>query len=400
MGSYDRRSPKKPENPIERVANMLGVEAPWWHNARFGSVGDMLSKNPESLFGHGLLKRALEGGPPVLTSQWDGKLIVHPKSLVTACCQAMGLRPIWIAGSMRNGVKLLACDDTILKIDVYSRGRELQAHIVSTNPKRMEYASQFFGKLLRHEDPRKGMVFTLAKSMHGYSINHLGIAGSPIERSNYPKDVLAAYDHIVEDLNTEAPCGRISIFAGAPGTGKTYLVRSLLGEAPKAAFVVVPPHLVEEMGSPEILPTLTAAKNEMDGPIVMVLEDADQCLVPRRSNSKDGNMNAISSLLNLGDGILGSVLDLRIIATTNAKELEMDPAIKRPGRLCRYAHVGPLSASESATVLYRLTGKKVAQEKDMTLAEAYLKARELGWKPPVKTAAEKYEENPIRNEIL
>jgi hypothetical protein len=181
----------------------------------------------------------------------------------------------------------------------------------------------------------------------------------------------------------------------------TYLVRSLLGEVPKAAFVVIPPHLVEELGSPEILPSLTAAKNEMDGPIVMIIEDADQCLVPRRAGTKDGNMNAISSLLNLGDGILGSVLDLRIIATTNAKEIEMDPAIKRPGRLCKYAHVGPLSPAEASQTLYRLTGKKVAQEESpMTLAEVYLKARTLGWKPPVKTAAQKYEEHPIRNEIL
>jgi ATP-dependent 26S proteasome regulatory subunit len=241
------------------------------------------------------------------------------------------------------------------------------------------------------------MVFTLAKTMQGYQIHHIGLAGSPIERGNYSSTVLAAYDHIVTDLNAESPCGRLVVLAGDPGTGKTWLVRSLLSEAQKAAFILVPPHLVEELGSPEILPSLTAAKNEMNGPIVMVIEDADACLVPRQTN-KTGNINAISSLLNLGDGILGSVLDLRIIATTNAHRLEMDPAITRPGRLCKGAHVGPLPADQAAQVLYRLTGKRVAFSKQATLAEIYLQARNLGWKPPPaqNTAAEQ----PMRTEIL
>lgn len=69
-------------------------------------------------------------------------------------------------------------------------------------------------------------------------------------------------------------------------------------------------------------------------------------------------------------------------------------------RLSQYIHVGNLDPAEAAQVLYRLTSKKVAADKPMTLAEAYLKARELGWKPPVKTAAQKYEDSPIRNEIL
>lgn len=415
MSSYDRRNENqeslplppvprtasKEPHPWHKLANQIGVEAPWWQQSQFQPAGSRLDISPENFIGHGLLRKAVEGGPPVRSAEWCGKLIVHPTKLLAACCETMGLKPVWIEGDAKNGRHLLAANDTMIRLSFYARGKEACISAVSTSPKRMKYASQLFGRLLEHEDPQKGMVYTLAKTMGGYRVSHIGLAGTPIERTNYSQEVLAAYDHIVEDLNTEAPCGRLSILAGAPGTGKTYLVRSLLGAVPKGAFVVIPPHLVEELGSPEILPSLTAAKHEMEGPIVLVIEDADSCLVPRQANSKTGNMNAISALLNLGDGILGSVLDLRIIATTNAREIEMDPAIKRPGRLCKYASVGPLPPADAAQVLYRLTGKKVAQEeKPTTLAEVYLKARGLGWKPPVKTAAEKHEDHPIRNEIL
>jgi hypothetical protein len=60
-------------------------------------------------------------------------------------------------------------------------------------------------------------------------------------------------------------------------------------------------------------------KKPQNCPILFIIEDADDCLVPRGS----GNVSTISSLLNYTDGIFGSMLDLRIIATTNAEKMEI-----------------------------------------------------------------------------
>lgn len=390
--------PSEPHD-LARTANALGMAAPWWANARFPETGSYLHTTPERLIGHGLLKKACEGGPVVRSSEWCGNLVVPPSQLLKTVEEVLKLRPVWVEGGTKGGTHLYASDDTMIRLSFYNRGKKASVSAVTTCPTMVHHAGQLFDRCLCHDDPKKGMVFTLAKTMHGYTISHLGMAGSPIERGNYSKKVLAAYDHIVEDLNTENPCGRLIVLAGEPGSGKTYLIRSLLGSAPKAAFVLVPPHLVEELSGPDILPSLTAAKSDMNGPIVLVLEDADNCLVPR--DNKIGNMNAISQLLNLGDGILGSVLDIRIIASTNAAKVKMDPATRRPGRLCKYAAVDALEPMEASRALHRLTGQARRYKNAATIATVYQHARVLGWKPPTKTASTSGGGTPtFRTEIL
>lgn len=121
------------------------------------------------------------------------------------------------------------------------------------------------------------------------------------------------------------------------------------------------------------------------------MEDADKCLVTRAGD----NINSIQSLLNLGDGILGSLLDLRIIATTNAKKLEMEPAILRAGRLCKRLEVGNLSTKEGSSIFKRLVPTmeempvRLTSTKDISLAEVYGLARSFGWVPEVRDTENK-----------
>lgn len=366
----------------------------WWQQGRLPGFGERYDSDPAYWIGTAKLKESFEGGPPFHAASWEGNLIVPIQGLFDTIQKALGCHLVRIHDrGNRNGQFTFVSEQTMISLYLSEKGSYLSVTIGTFSEDIVQRSSQLFDRVVVPDDPRKGLVFTLVSGMAGYSISRLGLAGTPLERSNYMAGVLSAYDHVVEDLKTESPCGRLVILSGSPGTGKTFIVRSLLSAVPNAAFILVPPHLMGELSGPEILPALTQAKNEFNGPIVLIIEDADQCLV----NRKEGDMSAISSMLNLGDGILGSILDIRILATTNAKTLEMDEATRRPGRLCRYIEVGLLDNPTAEQRLSQLVGRPVpASEEGMTLAEVYRKARDMGWKPPPKDP----DKPAIRKEIL
>jgi hypothetical protein len=157
--------------------------------------------------------------------------------------------------------------------------------------------------------------------------------------------VLEAFDHIVEDLRSETPCGRLSIFTGPPGTGKTYFIEGIIHAVPKARYLVIPPTLITGLVEPTLMSVLLNARDEglKDAPTVLIIEDGDECLVPR-----DGaNLPAIASLLNLSEGLIGRRLDIRVLATSNADHTKIDAALRRDGRLCREVAFLPLSVAEA-----------------------------------------------------
>jgi len=352
----------------------------WLHGVEGPTFGQHYDTSPYNWVGLALFKKALEGGPAVRYAGWDGNLGVPADQLLGAIESALGVRPVMIRGGENgNGSCTYSSEDTMLSVQIVEAGRAVSVNIATVNEDVVQKSTALFDRVVIQDNPEAGLVFSLTKNMHGYEIRRLGAAGTTLERGNYNQQVLADYDHVVSDLASESPCGRLTILSGSPGTGKTYLVRSMLGAVKQAAFVVVPPHLIPELGSPEILPALTQAKNEFNGPIVLILEDADKVLVDRGQ----GDMAAISSMLNLGDGILGAVLDIRILATTNAEKLVMDPATRRRGRLCRYIQVDPLQPAVAASAFQRLTGRASPRYGAPTsLADVYGDARDAGWVAP------------------
>jgi ATP-dependent 26S proteasome regulatory subunit len=197
----------------------------------------------------------------------------------------------------------------------------------------------------------------------------MGNASSPFIPSNYLPQVIEDVDFVIKAFGKSPPTGRICILNGEPGTGKTHLIRSMLMQL-DCVFLIVPSNMIEALDKPELAPLLIKTKNDYEKPIIMIIEDGDVCLVPR----KNDNISAIAALLNLSDGIMGAIIDIKMIISTNAAIKDMDQAIMRPGRLCRNIHIGPLPYEQANQVYQRLMkddSAKLDSRRYYTLAEIY-----------------------------
>lgn len=199
----------------------------------------------------------------------------------------------------------------------------------------------------------------------------IGTIQNPLERANYTDEVLEGFDYVAEQLVSKNPSGRIILLQGEPGTGKSFFIRGLVNQV-KAKFVIVPVNQVGELTSPSFVPAITSLHNSEpeDVPIVFIIEDADSLIV----NRKGGNMNVLSTLLNVGDGIVGQLFDIRMILSTNAEsKIDIDKALLRPGRLNTKIVVGKLPQDKAKEIYSRIrkSNKELSNKKEFTLAEIY-----------------------------
>lgn len=225
--------------------------------------------------------------------------------------------------------------------------------------------------------PRKGLMSVLIKTQNGFALHTAGNVGAPLERGNYDGDMIRRYDHLVNCLKSNTPCGRLSILDGPPGTGKSYMIRSLPLVAP-GHYVLVAPSLVGSLSGPDIAPVLLENRKE-NLPVVLIMEDADEALVRRDA----GDRTKLSEVLNLGDGLIGQLVDVRLICTTNAGLAELDDAVKRAGRLCSHLRYEELSHDQCDAIRARLTGSDCSpghpRGSERTLAAVYRAARPDAW---------------------
>lgn len=225
-----------------------------------------------------------------------------------------------------------------------------------------------FKPLFEKRSERPGRVHLLEASQEGIHLVDLGKGGAPFLPENYETSVAEDFEFMKTQLTAKEPNGRLFILDGPPGTGKTYFVRGLLNDVVGAVFLLIPSKQIGSLTDPGFMPAIRRLHEQEEAPIILILEDADEALLPREIS----NMSVISDLLNFADGIVGSIIDVRILATTNAKNVQIEPALKRKRRLGRATHIGKLSTERASAIYKRITGedRKIANNK-FTLAEVY-----------------------------
>lgn len=231
-------------------------------------------------------------------------------------------------------------------LTVWSSNKEASFELIYLDPKFKELISKFKEFVSKN---KASLIYAITSDSDGLSLQNVGDASCPLVEENYTESVIKDIKFVIESFNKKDPSGRICILNGVPGSGKTTLIRSMLSQL-DCINVIIPANLVDSLDKPSLVPLLLNTKASYNKPIIMIIEDGDICLVPRQND----NISAVTSLLNLSDGILGSMLDIKIIISSNAEIHNMDKAIMRPGRLCKNISVNHLTYDHALKVYNRL----------------------------------------------
>jgi ATP-dependent 26S proteasome regulatory subunit len=97
---------------------------------------------------------------------------------------------------------------------------------------------------------------------------------------------------------------------------------------------------------------------------VLVIEDAENIIMQRQP----GCDSAVSTLLNISDGLLSDFLNVQVICTFNSALSVVDEALLRKGRLIARYEFGRLSLEKAQRLSLHL-GNTTVISRPMTIAE-------------------------------
>jgi len=183
---------------------------------------------------------------------------------------------------------------------------------------------------------------------------------------NYPIETRAKVDHL-SNLHPPIDGGRLLLWHGPPGTGKTSAIRSLLYSILPwcdSSYIVDPEAffgnadymlqvLLDQGDDISYFDDDEDEEGEEDDFFILqgkdrwrllIVEDADEFL---KSEAKEKVGQALSRLLNLADGIIGQGLNFLILITTNEHLENIHKAVAREGRCLANIHFPAFSRTEA-----------------------------------------------------
>lgn len=143
---------------------------------------------------------------------------------------------------------------------------------------------------------------------------------------------------------------------------KTSLIRSLITSLPKH-YVFITNGIAEHLGSPEFTSFLLDNRDS-----VFILEDCEQIL--RKRTDTNFFSSGIANILNMSDGLLSDIFNIKFICTFNADMNIIDDALLRKGRCYANYEFKELEPHKVQKLLHK-RGFDVDNPKPMTLAEIY-----------------------------
>lgn len=176
---------------------------------------------------------------------------------------------------------------------------------------------------------------------------------------NYNDDFVSVHKDIIDFLN-DRESGLVLLY-GVPGSGKTSYIRHLVNNHPQD-YIVIPSSLISRLSDPDFVTFMIDSSDS-----VFILEDCEQVLMDRKSNIFNG---AITNILNMSDGLLSDIMNLKFICTFNADIRTIDSALLRKGRCYAKYEFKELS-EDKVKHLNEKYDLGINEIKPMTLAQIY-----------------------------
>jgi hypothetical protein len=197
--------------------------------------------------------------------------------------------------------------------------------------------------------------------------------------ANYPRAVREKLATLLDPGFRPGAGGKLVLWHGEPGTGKTFALRALAWEWRSWCEVhyVTDPEVFFGGRVDYLMDVVLHEPDEDEKWRVLVLEDTGELLA---ADAKERTGQGLSRLLNVVDGIFGQGLRVLVLVTTNEDLKRLHPAVSRPGRCAATIEFAAFPGDEAALWLAQRGGP--ADERAGTLAVLY--ARSEGREAPAR----------------
>ena len=237
------------------------VDKDLWLPSRltFPAIGAKTDRGPDDIAFFNFYKHILGSEKGHITSLSISGVIEKNAKYFNSKLINMGGRLIHKAIADNSTIHSFHWNEALFDINYQTNGT-VYINGISINEKLINDISELFKKHFTTKS-KQGYIFAILRQGSSLMMQKVGFAGIPLIKENYKNEVIEDFHHIIKDLKSPSPSGRIAIFDGPMGSGKTHLIRGLLMEVPSALFVLVPPAMVSSIGGPRSIFTTAIAGN-------------------------------------------------------------------------------------------------------------------------------------------